>query len=327
MRRSSIIPGLVLTTLLFVSAGAPAIGQAGAVRNIEIVREGSLVSFLLTFSTQPTAASAVITSEGLAVLVSGVDLSVPAFAPPAGDVIRTVSALNDAPGSTRFRLEGARFSAASATLYHNAVLVETRLSDDQPTRTDETSAAAPAADRPVQAPAQAPSSPPPVSSAPTRPAPPKSGPRAGAAPAEPAETPGAPPAPATNTAPEAQLSRAALLSGSSAPDCATARARLTKTPWDMPSLGHHTLCLIEAGKLEDAANRVEQIAAFNPDDWRAHLARAALDARQGRVDAAAQGFEKARAAARDETVKAAVKAYETGFLGKQSSDKTEPPGR
>jgi hypothetical protein len=285
---------LALTAAVIGLTPSTAGADRAVVRNLEMTREGSRISFLLSFSDQPRAAGVETSATGLSIDVGGLELAVPAFAPPSGGIVRRVTTEPTASGGTRVRLEGAAFTGAAATIYRNAILVEARLASDQPIPSEPPES--PKAPLPSLAPmdvipASAPSAPAAIA---------KEAPKGAAA---------RPPAPGQATRETASISPAALMSGSSAADCSAVRAQLTRTPWDVPSLGHHALCLIETGKLEEAGNRVSQIAAFSADDWRAHLTRAALNARQGRAEEAAAGFEKARMATRDDAIRAAIDIY------------------
>lgn len=285
---------LALTAAVIGLAPSTAAADSAVVRNLEMTRVGSRVSFLLSFSGQPTAASVEMSATGLSIDVGGLELAVPAFAPPSGGIIRRVNTEPAPAGGTRVRLDGATFVGAAATIYRNAILIDARLANDPMILSDPTDTRQPASPSPT------PTAPTPVS-APSGPAPVAANAPGGDAPRPAAErqpTKDAPP-----------ISQAALLTGSSAADCSAAAAQLKRTPWDVPSLGHHALCLIEGGKLEEARNRVSQIAAFSAEDWRAHLTRAALDARQGRTREAATGFEKARKATRDDAILSAIDLY------------------
>jgi hypothetical protein len=58
--------------------------------------------------------------------------------------------------------------------------------------------------------------------------------------------------------------------------CDEAKAQLAKDAWNVTALGDHALCLVEAGKFVEAGNRLDQLAAFNPDDPRVAQGRARI---------------------------------------------------
>jgi len=62
----------------------------------------------------------------------------------------------------------------------------------------------------------------------------------------------------------------------SASACETARALLAKDAWNIQALGDHAVCLARAGKSDEAANRLDQLAAFNPEDPRVAQGRRLL---------------------------------------------------
>ncbi len=74
----------------------------------------------------------------------------------------------------------------------------------------------------------------------------------------------------------------------------------------MAALGDHALCLLDQGKTKEAANRIEQLAAFAPEDWRIALARAVLADEKGDASAAEIGYRTAAMLAPDENVRAAI---------------------
>ena len=62
-------------------------------------------------------------------------------------------------------------------------------------------------------------------------------------------------------------------------------------------MGDHALCLIDAGKLDEAKNRLDQLGAITPRDWRVALGRAVLAETAGDMETAKAGFESAALAA------------------------------
>jgi hypothetical protein len=78
--------------------------------------------------------------------------------------------------------------------------------------------------------------------------------------------------------------------------CEAAAAEYGKDPWSLPALGDHALCLLDAGKIEEGKDRLDQLAAFAPDDPRVAVGRAALQAQAassletGPIDGASTTF-------------------------------------
>jgi len=88
--------------------------------------------------------------------------------------------------------------------------------------------------------------------------------------------------------------------------CSTAETELKKDAWALGALGDHALCLIDAKKLPEAANRIDQLAAFAPEDWRVALGRAFLDQEKGTASSAIVGYRNAAMQAPDADVRAAI---------------------
>ncbi len=71
-------------------------------------------------------------------------------------------------------------------------------------------------------------------------------------------------------------------------------------------MGDHALCLLDAGKLDEAKSRIDQLAAITPIDWRVALGRAVLDEKSGKAEKAQAGFVSASLAAPNDTIRAAI---------------------
>ena len=71
-------------------------------------------------------------------------------------------------------------------------------------------------------------------------------------------------------------------------------------------MGDHALCLLDAGKLDEAKSRIDQLAAITPMDWRVALGRAVLDEKSGNAEKAQAGFVSASLAAPNDTIRAAI---------------------
>ena len=94
------------------------------------------------------------------------------------------------------------------------------------------------------------------------------------------------------------------------PACSDSLSRvlldISKDPWELTALGDHALCLIDSGKDTEAKTRLDQLAAFAPEDWRLALGRAALAAGRGDASTAETGYRTAAILAPDATVRAAI---------------------
>ena len=82
---------LALTAAVIGLTPSTAGADRAVVRNLEMTREGSRISFLLSFSDQPRAAGVETSATGLLIDVGGLELAVPAFAPPSGGLVRRVT--------------------------------------------------------------------------------------------------------------------------------------------------------------------------------------------------------------------------------------------
>src|SRR5690242_19005199 len=124
-------------------------------------------------------------------------------------------------------------------------------------------------DAPLSAPKPAPAAPPPA--APAKPIvadapPPARLPQPSALESHPPELAGAP-----SSAPQKQST--ASLAKIDPARCAAAALDLSKDAWELTALDDHALCLIDIGKTTVAKNKLDQLAAFAPEDWRVALGR------------------------------------------------------
>lgn len=108
------------------------------------------------------------------------------------------------------------------------------------------------------------------------------------------------------TPPVAAPKTAASMAGIDAARCTTAADELAKDAWALAAMGDHALCLIDAGKLDEAKNRLDQLAAITPQDWRVALGRAALAEKAGDTEVAQLDFVSASLAAPNDDARAAI---------------------
>jgi hypothetical protein len=277
---------LAALAALAFGAGAPAFGQSPAARieDIQMSREGEGVSILVKLSQQPTAASAKAADDGFIIEIEGIELARLAFDPPQGAMVRHV----EASGRT-VTLSGAALGEASTVIYRNAVLVEAKLADPKLRGASLMTAAPPA---------------------PSAKAPPAEAPKPST------QGDDKPIDLAKREAPTSRIalvplatpkSSAAALANIDEARCVTAAADVQKDPWAIPALGDHALCLIDKGNTKEAVSRLDQLAAFAPEDWRIALGRAVLAADKGDASNAEIGYRTAAALAPSETIRAAIK--------------------
>lgn len=297
---------------LAAGAALPAHAQAlsapsARIDDIQVSREGESVSILVKLSQQPAAASAKASGDDLLIEIDGVDLSKLALDPPAGSLVSHVEA-----GGRKLVLSGAAFGEASTVIYRNAVMIEATLADPKLRGASLMASATPA---PVKLPASA------AKAAPAEPAPLKvSAPdphpdkaidltkRLESRPAPVIATPSAPvvaaaPPPAAPVMPRAS---ATALASIDTARCSVAEADVGKDPWAIAALGDHALCLLDQGKTKEASGKLEQLAAFAPEDWRVALGRAALAAEEGDLSNAEIGYRTAASLAPSDAIRAAI---------------------
>jgi hypothetical protein len=292
-------------------AAAP---QPSKIIDIQVANEGETVSILVKLSQQPSAASVKNTGGALILEIDGLALAPLSLSPPAGTMVTRVEA-----GAGKVTLSGAAFGAATTVIYRNAVLIEAKLAE--PTLSTGASLMMPAPARPTLQPkpaalplaTPAPPAPlplamaaPPIALPAPAPKPPQPAHDLESHPAPTAETPAAAPAPAPAEKPAALPT--ASLAGIDAARCAAAAAELAKDAWALGAMGDQALCLLDAGKFDEAKNRLDQLAAITPRDWRVALGRAALDDHNGEKEKAQAGYATAAKAAPNNAIRAAISA-------------------
>ncbi|MBI1361466.1 MAG: hypothetical protein GC155_14405 [Alphaproteobacteria bacterium] len=276
-------------------AAAPAAAQA-RVDDIQISQTADSVSILVKLSAQPKAASAKQANGALELQIDGVTLPQSAFDPAGDTLVRhvVIAPVTAAADTSKIRLEGAAFGAASTTIYRNAVLIETKLAD-----ASLPSAASLMKQPDAKKPATATQS---ADALQSHPAP-------GPAPVEKASLPTPPPAPevkSTSLASIAKLDAAA---------CASASAQLEKDAWSLLALGDNALCLIDEKKFSEARKSLDQLAAFSPEDWRVSLGRAALSDLGGDASNAEIGYRNAAMLAPDQATRDAINGELAKLVG------------
>lgn len=268
------------------------------VEDIEVAQAGDTVSILVKLSGQPTAASAVVAGDQLKLEIDGINLFALNLSPPAGSLVRSVTAAKG-----EIVLGGVALSAPDVVIYRHAVLVKARLAEpaDIHGASLMTGAAPlvvapaplPVAAKPITvAPAQP--KPIPVAAAPVVPAP---APAAAHAPMPEPVVTAEPISPAPHPAPDhppethktddvlqsspapavAVAGPVATLAGIDAARCTAATDELAKDSWALGAMGDVALCLIDAGKPDEARARLDQLGAITPGDWRVSLGRALME--------------------------------------------------
>lgn len=313
-------------------AAAPASAplQATKIVDIEVAQDGDVVSILVKFSGQPSAASAHADGKDLKLAIDGVTLPQLTLTPPAGSLVTHVTAANG-----QITLSGAALSSPDIVIYRHAVLVKAKLAD--PADIGGASlmtglmpglmpgpavATAPAAlvQPPIPvapAPIPTPPSPKPISVVPPPAAisiaPPAPAPEPAVAivpaPQPPPEHPPAPPAPDdelhSSPAPAAALPTASI-AGIDAARCTTATDELAKDSWALGAMGDVALCLIDQGNSNEARARLDQLGAITPQDWRVSLGRAVLASDGGDTKAANDLFLAASLGAPNDAARVAL---------------------
>lgn len=275
--------------------------ETARIEDIQVSREGETVSILVKLSQQPAAAMAKASGDDLVLEIDGLQFAKLSLDPPAGSLVRHVEAAD-----RKLTLSGAAFGQASTVIYRNAVLIEAKLAEP------ELRGASILSKQPPATPPPAPVTPPPA---------PKEAPK----PLPVAETAPQPPAkkpepvsdleakaialvPPPVSKPATPKALAAALVGIDEARCKTSATEVQKDPWALAALGDHALCLLDAGKATEAKNRIDQLAAFSPEDWRVALGRATLDAAKGDNSAAEIGYRTAAQLAPNADIRAAITA-------------------
>lgn len=298
---------------------APAIGALTArINDIQVARTGDTISILVKLSQQPAAARVKSAGDALTLEIDGLNLNTLNLSPPVGSLVTRVEA-----ASGKLTLSGVAFSNPTTVIYRNAVMIEAKLAEPSlPAATSllgATIAAKPAAPvTPQPAPASV-AVPAKVmqsvsehqATAPIAPTPVAFSPVPVAQPVQPDDELQSHPPPAAPAA--VAVSAAALptasIAGVDGARCATAADELAKDAWALAAMGDHALCLIDAGKLEEAKNRIDQLAAITPMDWRVALGRATLAEKAGDRETAQAAFVSASLAAPNDTIRAAIIAH------------------
>ncbi len=269
---------------------------AARIDDIQVSRDGETVSILVKLSQQPSAASARTSGDDLLVEIDGIDLAKLALDPPAGSLVRHVEA-----GGRKLSLSGAAFGEASTVIYRNAVLIEAKLAEPKLRGSSLMASAAPA----VVKPAPAAHEPAPLKTVALDTLTDKPIDLVKGLESRPAPVPAGAPAAAVTTPPAPKSSATALASIDPA-RCSAAALEVGKDPWAIAALGDHALCLLDQGKTKEASSRLEQLAAFAPEDWRVALGQAALAAERGDASRAEIGYRTAASLAPDETIRTAI---------------------
>ncbi|MDP3493980.1 MAG: tetratricopeptide repeat protein [Hyphomonadaceae bacterium] len=285
---SALLAAPVLGAAAAHAQSAPATASPSArVDDIQVARDGDAISILIKLSQQPAAAAAKTSGEALTIEIDGLTLTPLSMSPTPGALITRVEAT-----TSKLTLSGAAFSSATTVIYRNAVMIEAKLAEPA-----------------LHAGASLMTHAMPAKTAPAPVAPPTILPPPApiAAPAEPAASPDAL---QSHTAPAAlpkqNITSTAALAGITAERCSTAAADLAKDAWALAAMGDHALCLLDAGKLDEAKSRIDQLAAITPQDWRVALGRAVLEEKSGDATKAQAAFVSASLAAPNDTIRAAI---------------------
>jgi hypothetical protein len=273
---------------------APAAPVSARIEDIQIARDGETISILVKLSQQPAAATATPSGETLAIDIDGLKLVPLTLAPPPGSLVTRVQASAD--GLT---LSGAAFGNVSTVIYRNAVMIEAKLAEPS-LRTGSSLMASATLVKPEPIPSVAPArvaAPAPAALSVAKPA---------ATPANDLQShPGA--APLAQPKPAAAISTASL-AGIDAARCTSAASELAKDAWALAAMGDHALCLLDTGKTDEAKNRLDQLAAITPQDWRVALGRAVLEEKSGDSVKAQASYVAASLAAPSDKIRANIAA-------------------
>lgn len=267
-RGAALAAMIALDPTLALAQSAPA--EPARLDDILISQDDAGVAILVKLSQQPSAASARADADALVIEIDGLALAPFAFGPPKGLLVAHVEGEPSGDGGSQLLLAGAALEGVDAVIYRKSVLIRGRLTEPKL-----------AAARSLMATADASTTVPNV------------------------KAPAVIPAPQAAPQPERGLA-VADLAGVTPQRCAEAPAALQKDSWNLPALGDHALCLLQSGKATEAKNRLDQLAAFQPDDWRVALGRADLALRAGEVAKAKTILTVASAAAPDDASRNAL---------------------
>jgi hypothetical protein len=268
---------LAATPAAFAQTSAP---EPARIDDIQVSQDGETFSILVKLSQQPASASVKVDGDALVLDLNGLSLAKLVLEPPSGAMIRHVEAADG-----KLRLSGAAFGEASTVIYRNAVVVKTKLAEAK------SSGASLMKAKPI-----VPADPPPVP-------PEQKQVIATIAPAEPAAAANPVAAPAKDQ--PVSLAKLAKLNTAR---CAEAAVEVKKDPWSVPALGDHALCLLDMASSSDANTKLDQLAAFAPEDWRVALGRAVLAQQKGDMSNAEIGYRAAAMLAPDADIRAAIAA-------------------
>jgi hypothetical protein len=277
-------PSACLTAVVLATAPAAfaqtAPSETTSIDDIQISENAGKVSILVKLSRQPASAAAKANGDSLVLELNGLSLAKLALEPPSGSMIRHVEAEDG-----KLTLSGVAFGEASTVIYRNAVIIEARLAEPALRG----ASLMPSANAPV------------VPKAPEPPAAPQ--PEKVAEKVAPPQTLANAPTPPTD-----QPVSPAKLAKLDTKRCADAAVELKKDPWSIPALGDHALCLLDIGSSTEASAKLDQLAAFAPEDWRVALGRAALAQQNGDVSNAEIGYRTAAMLAPDADIRSAITA-------------------
>lgn len=311
-----------------------AVAQDARIEDIQISQAANAsgaISILVKLSGQPAAASVTRAGGVLTVDIDGVTLPLLAFDPAGNALVRHVAvtpSLGSTPGS-HIRFEGAAFSDAATTVYRNAVLIEAKLAEASLPASASLMAAPPTVKARASAtqPTAALAKPPPAATAEARtteekpplvqavtltadkPAVPNIAPLQSRSPIALTSAARAAP-PAAPTPPTPPVRAVVSMTGLAKLDanaCAGAEAQLASDAWSLSALGNRALCLIDQQRFPEAKSRIDQLAAFSPEDWRVNLGRAALAEHEGDASRAEIGYRNAAQLAPDSDTRKAIK--------------------
>jgi hypothetical protein len=278
MRFPSACLAAALAAAPAASAQTSAPGPA-RIEDIQISQDGETFSILVKLSRQPASAIARTESDDLVLDLGGLSLASLALEPPRDSMIRHVEAVDG-----KLRLSGAAFGEASTVIYRNAVVVKTKLAEPRSQGASLMTA------KPIV----------PEMATPT-----PAGQERAEAPVEPVAAPSFAP---TSAPASEQLVSLAKLAKLDTARCAEAAIELKKDSWSVPALGDHALCLIDMGSSNEANARLDQLAAFAPEDWRVALGRAVIAQQKGDASNAEIGYRAAAMLAPDANIRAAIAA-------------------
>lgn len=260
--------------------------------DIQVSQRDGRVAILVKFSGQPRAASAKAEGDALVIDVDGVQLAPFTLDPPAGNLIGHVEAEPSGDGGSLITLSGAALGTPDAVVYRNAVLIEAVLVEPKMTAA---ASLLGGASKPAMAPK-------PVVDKPKAPDP---------APNQPISL-----VPETAKPAAASTTPAATLIGLDRARCSAAKADLEKNSWAVEAMGDQAICLLGEARFAEAKTRLDQLAAFAPDDWRAAYGRAVLAGHDGKASEAEIAFGQAKELARDDHTRGLITAAAAAFAGK-----------